>query len=333
MRILYLIGNGFDINLKMKTSYLDFYKYYETVYTESDVLKKLKKRISSNIDNWSDLEIALGDYTKSINSAEEFDEIYDDLEDRLAEYLLKEEEKFDFSKTEDEILLNDLVNPEKYLQQADNIKIARLRKNSSNSQNIIDLITFNYTKTIENILGDNQSNIMLGSVNGKETKFMGVKHIHGFIDKRMVMGVNDKSQISNTEFHTNLDILETLVKNDCNRIIKDNIDITCKNLISNAELICIFGCSIGDSDKLWWELIGEQIKKQASLIIFEKGEKIPTRRMHKIGRRERKIREYFLSKTNLENAEKEKLKNKIFIGINTKIFNVIKKQNPVANKV
>lgn len=45
MNILFLIGNGFDINLGMQTRYTDFYKYYATVPTSKDSILKLKKEI------------------------------------------------------------------------------------------------------------------------------------------------------------------------------------------------------------------------------------------------------------------------------------------------
>lgn len=331
MRILYFIGNGFDINLGMKTRYIDFYKYYQEIESKSNVIIKLKKNISANLKNWSDLEFALGKYTEKIESTTEFDEIYEDLEDNLAEYLQEQENKFSYSKINKEDFLGDLMSPEDHLPLASKIKINEIRKSKTNSQNVIDLITFNYTNSIEHILGEEKSNLHLADRNNNRTKFTGIEHIHGFINERMVMGVNDLSQVANTKFHSNQDILETLVKNDCNKVLKHNIDNKCKRLISAANLICIFGCSIGDTDKLWWELIGNQLKQQASIIIFEKGEKIPARRMHLIGRRERKIRDYFLSKTNLTKEEKEKVNDNIFVAINTKMFDLVKKQSPVAN--
>ena len=331
MRILYFIGNGFDINLGMKTRYSDFYKYYQTIDSESDVVNKLKENISGKFKNWSDLEIALGKYTNKIMSVDEFDEIYEDLEDNLADHLQKEENKFDFSQTNEEKFLNDLMHPESHLQPADQLKINDIRIKTSNSH-VINLITFNYTKSIEHILKEKHSNITLADKSGNKIKLTSVEHIHGYINDRMVMGVNDVSQISNTEFHSNQDILETLVKNDCNKVLKHNIDDKCKKLLAATNLICIFGCSLGDTDKLWWELIGDKLKSQSSLIIFEKGEEIIPRRRHLNGRKERIIKEKFLSKTNLTKEEKDKVVDNIFVSINTNIFDVIKKEeSPVAN--
>ena len=37
MNIAYLIGNGFDLNLGLKTKYMDFYKYYLEQESKNDI--------------------------------------------------------------------------------------------------------------------------------------------------------------------------------------------------------------------------------------------------------------------------------------------------------
>lgn len=98
MNILFLIGNGFDLNLGLKTRYSEFYEYYKSINSQSDSINTLKENISTNLENWSDLELALGSYTDNIRSREEFDEIFEDIGDKLADYLQQEENKFDYSK-------------------------------------------------------------------------------------------------------------------------------------------------------------------------------------------------------------------------------------------
>ncbi len=41
MKVIYIIGNGFDINLGMKTKYSDFYTYYQTINSKSILIKNL----------------------------------------------------------------------------------------------------------------------------------------------------------------------------------------------------------------------------------------------------------------------------------------------------
>ena len=323
MNILFLIGNGFDINLGMKTKYADFYKYYASIKSTSSLILNLKKEIENDVENWSDLELAFGKHKKNLKSTEEFDEAFEDIEDNLADYLGGIENKFDISKIDTKKLYPYLVFPENSLPQADRNELLRFKNKWANKQWNISIITFNYTKTLENLLNYDgkhvQINSHLSDVN-QPILIQRIEHIHGFIDDRMVLGVNDVSQISNNDFHNNQEVLESLVKQDCNKAQKHTIDDRCKGLVSNANLICIFGSSIGDTDKMWWENVGEQLKKDCKLIIFEKGEIISKRRPQKRLIVERKIKKLFLGKTNLNDKEKEEAMNNIFVSINSNMF-------------
>lgn len=336
MNILFFIGNGFDLNLDMKTKYRHFYDHYISLKSPNQLVQKLKDEIDENLENWSDLELALGEYTKSLNSTEEFNQVFEDIEDNLADYLESEERLFEFEQFDGAKLYKYFVSPENSLPTADKNKIKGFKQKWSNSQWNINLITFNYTRTLEKLIGYSGSPIPINDfVNRKNYPIIlqKVEHIHGYTSERMVMGVNDVSQVSNVDFHSNEDVIETLVKSECNQAQKHTIDNWCKNQIIDANLICIFGSSIGDTDNLWWQLIGEQLKRECLLIIFEKGEKIPPRRPQKGKIAERQKKQYFLSKTKLNSKEKEEAGKKIFIGVNTSIFNKEEIEKPVASSV
>ena len=74
MNILYLIGNGFDLNLGLKTSYKDFINYYKALkmeYKKNSILKFISyiedKKIAGD-PNWSDIEIQMGLYTEEFRN-------------------------------------------------------------------------------------------------------------------------------------------------------------------------------------------------------------------------------------------------------------------------
>lgn len=327
MNILFLIGNGFDINLGMETRYSDFYKYYSSIESSSTLIQKLKKEINNKIENWSDLELALGNYTGKLNSTEEFNEVFEDIEDKLADYLELIEKKFDFTKIDSKKIYKYFAHPESYLPTTDKNKVFEFKKNWRNSQEDICIITFNYTNSIEKIIDYRGKEININEyIKPYRNPIIihSVEHIHGYYSERMVLGVNDISQMSNIEFQKNRDVIETLIKTECNQAQKHAIDDWCKSQIKDAHLICIFGSSIGDTDNHWWELIGEQLKRGCILILFEKGEPIPQRRPQKIKIAERKMKNYFLSKTKLNDKEKEIASDRIFIGTNTDMFNLVK---------
>ena len=79
---------------------------------------------------------------------------------------------------------------------------------------------------------------------------------------------------------------------------------------------------LGDTDIIWWKLIGEQLKRDCMIIIFNIGDKVPKRVSHKNARSERIIRNYFLSKTAINETEKDALGKKIFVAVNTEMFNL-----------
>jgi len=329
MNIVFLIGNGFDLNLGMKTRYSDFYDYYISKNSSSKLIQKLKHEIDGNLKNWSDLELALGKYTTNLHSTEQFNEVFDDIEDNIAEYLESVENKFDFNQFNGNELYKYFAFPEDSLPIADRNLILNFKNKWNELQWDINIITFNYTQTLEKLTKTTGNTFKINEfINRKNIPVYihKIEHVHGYIHKRMVLGVNDVGQISNSKFHNNQDIIETLVKNECNIAQKHTKEVWCKNIIRNANLICVFGSSIGDTDNLWWQLIGERLKHDCNLIIFEKGEMIPPLRPQRGKIAERNKKNYFLNKTNLSEEEKVTVSEKIFIGINTEMFTMTLKK-------
>jgi Bacteriophage abortive infection AbiH len=91
MNQVYIIGNGFDLNLGLKTRYIEFFEYYKKTISKNSIISELKNNISSDIENWADFEIALGKYTINLNNLEEFDIILDDIKMNLSNYLINQE--------------------------------------------------------------------------------------------------------------------------------------------------------------------------------------------------------------------------------------------------
>ena len=241
LKILYILGNGFDLNLGMKTSYKDFYEYYKSIETSNSTIKDLKSNISNNYKNWSDLEFALGQYTDEFKTVEEFDEAFEDIGEKLAEYLKKEEDKFKPNKVNQENFFLDLVKPEEYLLAADKNVINSYKTKFNNSHWDIDIFTFNYTKTIEKII-DAKNNIKLNyHPNSNFSSILReIEHIHGYVDDRMVLGVNDVTQLKNKSFHNNIDVLEAIIKEKCNKAYRHTIDNKFETKIKQANLIYIY---------------------------------------------------------------------------------------------
>lgn len=330
MNILYLIGNGFDINLGMKTEYKDFYTHYLNVESPNENIKNIKSSIKLQDELWSDLEIRLGELTHGLTQ-QKFEESLEDIRNNLAEYLKDVESKFDFSNVNKEKLKMDLCRPINFLTRGEreNMEVFQ-NSNWSGIPWKVSVITFNYTQSLEKLFGtDISQGTRIGTHDGVyPINFKGIKHIHGYVDERMILGVSDTSQIKNLEFRSNQEILAALVKSEGNRVSRAKIDEDCIRLIQSANLICIFGSSIGETDKYLWDIIAGQLKVNCYLILFFKGDKVDARNPAESSRREKVYRDIFLNMTTLSDDERKELAKKIFVVINADIFSGILALNP-----
>ena len=107
MQITFLIGNGFDIGIGLKTRYEDFYKKY-CVVTEDDndnirsYKEMLQKRDSEEmlkIIDWADFEIAFGQHSEEfkIEEKELYIERFEDFVSKFNAYLEAEEAAIDYT--------------------------------------------------------------------------------------------------------------------------------------------------------------------------------------------------------------------------------------------
>ena len=115
MNILFLIGNGFDINLGLRTRYVDFYDYFQKHASKNNVIYQWMET-DGDKENWSDLELALGEKIKSIdeNAVEAFMDAHEELDSLLLEYLEEEQGKYSVEKTKD-VIIRELVRSLKEL--------------------------------------------------------------------------------------------------------------------------------------------------------------------------------------------------------------------------
>lgn len=334
MRILYLIGNGFDINVGLKTSYQEFLKFYleqpipkELDYGRASYIKNLKQRIQENIQLWSDFEIQFGKHMSNLGGMgsatysieEEFDIINDDIRVKLSSYVAEEDKRISFSGNAPQNFLTDIVIPEQHLRDFEK-KDIDYKKNNSNTSNVVDIISFNYTRTIEKLLSNNS----IVKSNGFDIHEPA--HVHGFYDNRMILGVNDISQIDNEKMRKNRYAINSLVKSNCNRTYGVSHTNQCENLIEKAQLICCYGLSFGDTDKIWWKKICQELQNRQDLIVIifwhvdqmkdysNDGPKLEKERQQVITK--------FLKQGGLGESVFDSLSNRIYVSINAPIFKI-----------
>lgn len=328
MNIVYLIGNGFDLNINLKTSYTDFFKYYKTKKSDSPAVKAFKEEISESLSKWSDLEVEFGRYTKNIPSFSELEQIHKSIVNELAEYLTKIQESF-VSELLPRIDVNrfkrDLFQPENYLKGRDSNLLKKFYYLKGGNARKYHIVNFNYTHVLEHMLNldiDSNQNNSINAVHHEgnaQIKLDSILHIHGSLDEDMVLGVDTSDQIINKELSNHLDAKQHLVKPDCNYVMRHGIDLQCENLISEADLICIFGSSIGKTDQTWWDLIAKQLmSRDCRLVIFEHTQGFDRRR----SQTQEALRRQILLKF-FESNQIEKISEKVYFSFNSQMFTLI----------
>lgn len=322
MNILYLIGNGFDLAYGLKTRYADFYEeYVKPDEKDTEDVKKLKQNIRSDYPNWSDLEKAIGEYTINYNSSTLLEETFYSLKDALQNYLQGINKSFIPDLNMKEVARSAIGQPEKLLEEADLIPFNTFSYNlaisNGSSERNIDIVTFNYTHSFEKLFGNSfplsiNSNLYIRQL----------RHIHGDINNTILMGVNDPSQISNSGLRKNEDLMEVMVKPEANDAMRNLSNSQVEDLIKNANLIVLYGLSLGETDKKWWEIIGDQFSRDDFRLIYFCYEPnvISPRRRELTRRVYRKCIERIINNFNIKPELQSKVETKSLIAINKSLF-------------
>ena len=340
MNMLYLIGNGFDLNLGLPTRYSDFLEYYfkhaplnyKATSQESRRIQEYKDLFKKTIENnagdqqWKDLEIALGKFSSQFNEAIVFRDFYIDINLSLINYL---KQISPISPTENDIkkLIENILYPEYYLNEREKRTFYKaIPRGYSWETNVI---SFNYTSTFEQICKDRLSlNTYYRRPSDTESfSLKRILHIHGSLEETSILlGVDNSEQIDNADFKDNEDVTDLLVKPQGNKNIGSLIDEICHGLISKADLICLFGLSLGATDQTWWEDIKERFISNSSVVLLyfyfdpHLDVKIPSDESYK-----RKARAHLVKALGLEGAEKD-YRDRIFVAVNSDMFSLAPKE-------
>ena len=347
MKITFLIGNGFDINLGLKTKYKEFVNYYKKIdYKESifndeknlneekskkDHLDKFKKHINQNIEMWSNGEMALGKYTSELAEGEGdvFSICLTNFGDELSKYLIEQESHINYNLNKEQInkSFNSLINIPNSFSRAENKSLKNIYDNYISENYDFEFVTFNYTNTLEKCIEQLNSKILnthtYYSSEKNETISDDLYHIHGDVNE-MILGVNDTTQISNLDIF-NCEFgeiyLNSFLKENNNKLYGKLIEEEVKSLLYSSRIIYIYGMSIGETDKRWWERLCEWLNRDdmRCLIIYQRqkymNSSIPIyKRVSEI-----KVKNLLLSYGNFNEEERKVLEDRIYI-TNDNIF-------------
>ena len=193
----------------------------------------------------------MGAYARKCADKDVFLKCLADIESVLKNYLQLESEKISYFSTTSVV---DFASPSRFLEPEPRTRYNQYI-NQFDSNAHIDVITFNYTSTLEHLLDFNGEEKLLN----RFTSIRSIFHLHGTLDNMMVMGVNDASQIKNVIIRSDEDVVEEFIKPEFNDACLNTKNAICESLIQNADIIVLFGTSLGLSDDKWWKLIGKRM--------------------------------------------------------------------------
>lgn len=283
--IAFIIGNGFDLQVGLKTRYIDFYKIYcDIKNNDSDLLTKFKKQIlqdeAQGWKNWSDFELGMGQQANKFNTPGDFLSCFDDFVVQFNAYLSSECDKIDWSSVDqnikDEFLQSILAFTTRIKSVPQNTFAQALALPQDQNTNYA-FLQFNYTNAFDKLLG-----YVREQFNPPKNRRMihSNMHIHGELDRHPIIGVDSIEQINTSSEKSFSESIKTVfVKPLFLKAIQArnvSVQIPAKKAISiikSSSIICVFGASIGETDKTWWKEIGNWLQskdnKDKYLVIFD----------------------------------------------------------------
>lgn len=265
MSTVFLIGNGFDLNCGIKTSYQDAYDGYVKTESNSPLLECFKKEIlEREIDTWGDFEVAMSKYATKLSNESDLLKCLRDFKLYLCQYLMNEQTKFYNQLTEGKDVTDRVCQEMNksfstlYRDITESITQKMIGRAAGN-MSYIGAISFNYTSVFDRLYN------MVSYSDSPD-----VVHIHGCLDldiSDIALGMDNETQLDlpyPVSNKTKRGFIKPLYNQEYNiQRVNDAY-----RMIKEANTICIYGMTLGASDISWRNLVIECIDKNPNLHVF-----------------------------------------------------------------
>ncbi|MBO4308590.1 MAG: hypothetical protein J5885_02045 [Clostridia bacterium] len=331
MEITFLLGNGLDLNCGCKSSYKDIYEYYIQQPSNNEWIKRLKKEIST----WGDFEMEMAKFVSTCQSEQEAINCIRDFKRQMDRHLqfennrmeneIKEDEKTEFLN---QSIIEEIERSIKnfYSSCIPNVS-NEIERRMRNAPVYYNFISFNYTTFLDQLIIriakelSNQKNKSISK--DMYCRLPTLIHIHGTLGGNELVGIDNKEQFGEITYNH-----EALEKNFIKPLLNFVIDLQrftdATDAIKNADIICVFGMSLGDSDLTWRTKIIEWLQKNEfhHLFLYDYSQCGTDNYLidEKMDAEDKAKRE-FLTKCNIETNGIER---QIHIPIGQNIFNIKK---------
>jgi len=268
--ICVIVGNGFDLAAGLGTSTNVFVeRFAERHKGEDSPAGRLAMRIrDEGPENWADFEFKLGEYAATIEESmsgtdgiAEFISAKSVMEDDLVAFVGEREALVDTDKVEEAAArcLDSICGWLGALTPRDRKRF--LGDFSSPFSFDFSFVTLNYTHVLDTMVGLHGAafkGVPVDLVNGY--RIHKCVHAHGDLDGNPICGVDNPSQICSEELAGDGGVLETVVKSSTQEMLGSLDDENAFALIRAAEVVMVYGCSLGETDSRWWKAVIEHLR-------------------------------------------------------------------------
>lgn len=256
-----IIGNGFDKNCGLKTSYIDVYQEYIKTPSKNHIIQAFKKDLSDNLNNWSDFELSMSKYAQVFDFENDFIECVDDFNAYMHEYLRTIQKEF--------VKCWNAINYHKNTMSVFSNSIKQLGfgvthniDNYLTSYNTNDIsncgfISFNYTEIFDMIL----------KLSYDKSFIRDPIHVHGKLGDDPILGMDREDQLI-LKFNITDRLKRHFIKPFFNNEYDSMRVNSARTMIDNAKLIFVYGASLGESDLSWRELLINWLSEDDSHQLF-----------------------------------------------------------------
>lgn len=328
MGTLFLIGNGFDINCGMNTRYTDVYKGYIKEVSDSENIKKFKRKIAADIENWGDFEMSMARYAKELWDEDELLECLRDFAEYMERYLIEEQERFKLrlgnAELYDAVIKEIMISLETFYSGISHNVDSLMEARKAGHLGRIDAVSFNYTDVFDMVI--------LECLKRNGFSKRNVSHIHGILKDGPVFGIDNIDQVK-----VNYNLSRRGKRGFIKPIFNDQFDKErvrqAKEKIKAADVICAFGVSLGESDLSWRNEIIDWLRNNESNHLFVYRYNLSKKQYKTVGEKmdiEDEGKEELLSEWGIEDGES--IYERIHIPCGKNIFNIEKVMDSVNRK-
>ena len=263
MKITFLIGNGFDLRMGMKTRFTDMYEGYIAQNSATDAIRKFKEMLEADAPNyktWGDFEMAMAEKAKEFDDEDSFIECLRNFKLYMVSHLQNEQKNIDdrmaIGKDTRGICAKEVLRSieQFYTQLRPNVVNAFLRLGAQEHPTY-NFISFNYTSVFDSLL---------------PLYVNGPVHIHGKLGADVVLGADNLDQVKNLPYVTSRKFNRAFIKPEFNKNYDNARLANAEEIINRSDVICVYGMSLGKSDLSWTRKLKEWLlaHKDNHLVYF-----------------------------------------------------------------